>query len=227
MLGLHPGEIDRAAQYSRRSPGLEPLEFDARLKKARGERFGGKVPEAAALVLILADMHQTAQECACGDHHGSTTKLEVEICPHTHHLPASPTVAEDQPGYRRLEKLQIRLQLQGMLQPKLIRLLVALRARRLHGGALRLVEQPKLDSGQIGVYRHLAAQGVDFTHDLPLRLPADGGVARHLRDRIEIPRKQQGARPRSRGGERRLATGMAGTTNNHIEWNFRIGHRRK
>jgi hypothetical protein len=45
---------------------------------------------------------------------------------------------------------------------------------------------------------------------------ADGGVARHLPDGVQVHRQQQGARPHARGGQRRLAARVPGAHHDHV-----------
>jgi hypothetical protein len=133
-------------------------------------------------------MHQPAQKGPRGHDHSASAKLQIEVGT----TPQHPARLEDKPGDGRLKHVQVGLQLQRVLEPKLIGLLIALRSRRLDGGPLRLVQQSKLDAGDIGVDRHFAAQGVDLPHHLSLGLSANRGVAAHLRDGVDVAGQEQG-----------------------------------
>jgi len=74
---------------------------------------------------------------------------------------------------------------------ELIKLFVALRARRLHGGSLAGIQHAELQARFVGVARHLPAQRIDLAHDLPFGQSANGRIARHLSDTVEIHREQQ------------------------------------
>ena len=125
-------------------------------------------------------MHQAAQKGARGHHHGLRIKINLQVGGH----PDCGAIAVNQRVHRRLKQVEIGLQLQHMLHPVLVGLLVALCARRLHGGSLAGVQQTKLYGGGVGIDRHLAPEGIDFTHHVPLGLAANRGIAAHLRDGV-------------------------------------------
>ena len=77
-----------------------------------------------------------------------------------------------------------------MFEAELIGLFVALSAGRLDRCTLGLVKQAELDAGNIRVDRHLAAEGVNLAHHLALGLAADGWVAAHLGDGVDIAREE-------------------------------------
>jgi len=104
-----------------------------------------------------------------------------------------------------------------MLHAELIGFFVALCAGRLDCRAFGFVEEAKLDSGGVGVDSHFAAEGVDFTDNLAFGLSADGGVARHLGDGVEVAGEEQGARPHASGGERGFAARVAGSADDDVE----------
>ncbi len=52
---------------------------------------------------------------------------------------------------------------------------------------------------------------------------ADGGIAGHLRDEIDIEREEGGLQAHSGGSHGRLASGMAGADHNYVEL-FREPH---
>ena len=60
-----------------------------------------------------------------------------------------------------------------------------LRARGLHGGAARTVEQSELNSRAIYHAGHDAAECVNFTHEVAFGDATDRWVARHLPDHIQ------------------------------------------
>ena len=129
LLG-HLREIEAPAQQSRRGAGLEAPEFNPGLEKASRQRFGAEITQTAAFVLVLADMHQPPQKRAGGHDDRSAAKFNIQIGPATDDF----AVLEDQAGDGRLENFQIRLELEGVLQAKLVGFLVTLGARRLDGG---------------------------------------------------------------------------------------------
>ena len=94
--------------------------------------------------------------------------------------------------------------------------LVALSARRPYRRSLGTVQQPELDRRRLGDDPLRAAHRVDLAHDLTFGDAADGGIAAHLGDMIEVERHQQRLRAEPGGGERRFASGVPGADDDHI-----------
>jgi hypothetical protein len=81
---------------------------------------------------------------------------------------------------------------------------------------LARVQAPELDAGLVDGAGHLAAQRVDLLDQVPLGHAADGGVAGHGRDGLDLPREDQRGQAHARGGERGLAPGVAGAHDDHV-----------
>ena len=96
-------------------------------------------------------------------------------------------------------------------------MLVALGAGRPDGGAARSVEQAKLDADGVGDLSHDAAEGVDFADEMSFGDAADGGIAGHLRDQIDIERVERGLQAHARGGHGGFASGVAGADHDYVE----------
>ena len=112
--------------------------------------------------------------------------------------------------------VQIGLRLQHLAHLQAVLLLVALRARRPDGRAARGVEQAKLDADRVGDFAHDAAEGVDFADEVSLGDAADGGIAGHLRDEIDVEREERGLQAHARRGHRGFAAGMTGADHNNV-----------
>jgi len=80
------------------------------------------------------------------------------------------------------------------------------------------------DAGLIGGARHEAVQGVDLAHQVALADAADGRVAAHLADGIQVVGEEQGLRPQAGAGQGRLATGVAAADDDDVE-TLRMVHR--
>jgi hypothetical protein len=93
---------------------------------------------------------------------------------------------------------------------------VDLAARAAHGGALGAVQHPELDAGRVGQAAHDAVQGVDLADQVALAQAADGRVAAHLADRLELVGEQERARAEPRRGRRRLAARVSPTDDDHV-----------
>ena len=122
--------------------------------------------------------------------------------------------------------VEIGLRLEDFAHFYAVLLLVALRARRPHGGAARSVEQAELDADGVGDFAHDAAEGIDFAHKMALGDAADGRIAGHLRDEIEVQCEEGGAQAHARGSHGGFAAGMSGSDDDDIIL-FREGHGRK
>ncbi len=120
-----------------------------------------------------------------------------------------PVVFDQNLGDLTLLHVEPFLTLARRLEPELIGFLVALRARAPHAGALGGVQHAELDAGGVGVDSHLAAERVDLAHHLSLGQSADGWVARHLADGVQVHGQEQRLASHARGSQRRLDAGMA------------------
>lgn len=69
----------------------------------------------------------------------------------------------------------------------------------------------------VGYLAHDATQGVDFADQMAFGDAADGGVAGHLRDEIDVECIESGLEAHAGGGHGRFASGVAGADNYHVE----------
>ena len=106
--------------------------------------------------------------------------------------------------------------LEHALHPGTISSLVGLGAAGAHGRTLARVEEAELDAGFVDRDTHLAAQRVDFAHQMALADTADGGIAGHLADVVEIEREHQSARTHPGSGKRCFDAGVAGADHDHV-----------
>ncbi len=97
-----------------------------------------------------------------------------------------------------------------------VELLVALGARAPDGGAARGVEQAELDADGVGDFAHDAAERVDLADEMALGHAADGRIAAHLRDEVEVHGDERGLEAHARGSHGGLAAGVAGADHDDI-----------
>ena len=116
----------------------------------------------------------------------------------------------------RLLDAQVRLLLEHLAHADAVQLLVHLRARRPDGRAAAGVEQAELNADRIGHLAHDAAQRVDLAHQVALGDSADGGVAGHLRDQVEVHRDHGGPQTHAGAGARGFAAGMSGADDDDV-----------
>jgi hypothetical protein len=99
-----------------------------------------------------------------------------------------------------------------------INTLVRLSPRGPHGRSATSVQQLELDARRVDGTAHEAAQGVDFSDQMPLRGAANGWVTRHVGHR----RRGEGAQAHFATGLRRcprcLNASVAGANDNNIEF---------
>ena len=90
-----------------------------------------------------------------------------------------------------------------------VELLVALGAGTPDSGAAGRVEQAELDADSVSYFAHNAAERVDFADQMALGHAADGRVAAHLGDEVEIHGDEGGFEAHARRSHGRFAAGMA------------------
>ncbi len=85
-----------------------------------------------------------------------------------------------------------------------------------HGGAFAAIEDAELDAGGVDGAAHGAAEGVDFADDLPFGHAADGRIAAHLADGIEVGGQEGGLGAHACRGEGRLGARMSAADDQHV-----------
>ncbi len=98
----------------------------------------------------------------------------------------------------------------------MVSFLIALSAGCPNGWTLLCVQHPKLQTGHIGRLSHLAAKRIYLAGEMSLGQSADGGVAGHLADRIDVDREEQSLASHARRCQGRFDSSVAGTANDHI-----------
>jgi hypothetical protein len=130
-------------------------------------------------------MNKSVEESPGGDHHRARDHRAAVAQPYSAHRLRLPLI-EDQVHHFRLLDVQIRLRLQHLPHFDPVLPLIALRPRRPDRRPARSVQQAKLDPDRIRNFAHNAAQCIHFPHQVPLGDAANRGIARHLRNQIEI-----------------------------------------
>ena len=192
----HRPEVDRRPVDPRRRSGFQPAERKAQPRQRSRE------PERRRLA-----------EPPLGAHLIATERLAAEKRPgRQHHVrrPKRPPVAQHHPGNRRAVEEQIlghaghhgQIGRRGQYGARRIHVagLVGEHAQRPHRRPLRLVEEASVERGRVRDARHLAAERIDFAHELTLRTPADRRVAGKRADPLRIAGHQQRFRAEARGG---------------------------
>src|SRR6184192_2458274 len=89
-------------------------------------------------------------------------------------------------------------------------------ARGPHGRSLGAIEHPELNGRAIGGPPHDAAERVDLPRHGTLRDSADGGIAGHLADGVEVGGEQERLGAEAGGHDGSLAAGVAGAHHDHV-----------
>ena len=97
-----------------------------------------------------------------------------------------------------------------------VQVFVTLGANRLHGGAFASVQHSDMGQRRVGVEAHLAAECVNFAHQMAFGRAADGAVAGHQCYFVERKCEAKRGRAHPRRGEGGLRAGMAGANYYHI-----------
>ena len=94
---------------------------------------------------------------------------------------------------------------------------VGLGAGGAHRGSFGAVQNAKLNACCICGQGHDAAQRIDLFHQMPFADPADGRVATHLPQGLDVVAEQQGAATHARAGQRRFGARVSAANHNHIK----------
>ncbi len=216
-LGNRLGEIDGPGVDARGRAGLQPAQVDAQHLEALRQPHRGEFAGAPALVGGVSHNDAPAQGCAGGQYHRPAfVRLpEVSLHPETRR---GATVGVDAVYLldQRLLEVEVGLSLQDVLHGGAVEPLVALGPGRLHGRPLAGVQHADLDEGLVGDLAHLAAEGVDLADEVALGRAADGGVAGHEGDVLQVHAEEEGPAPHAGGRQRCLAAGVAGADHDDV-----------
>ncbi len=115
-----------------------------------------------------------------------------------------------------LRQLDAREALEQFPHRAAVQCAIALSPGRPDGGALGAIEHAELDRRAIGRPPHDTAEGVDLAYHGALRNPADGGIAGHLTDGVEIGSKEENLRTQPSRHDGRFGAGVAGSHHDHV-----------
>src|SRR5438552_15424149 len=210
-LDLRP--IDAAPVDPRRGPGLE-----ARCCKSKcinmlrdiDRRLIASAPRRD--LRIRAEMDPPAQEGPGRDDDGA----RAERPPVAGDDSCDARALEDQSRHHALRQLDVRKRLEQGPHGAAVQRPVALRAWGPDSRPLGAVEHPELDRRAIGGPPHDPAEGIDLAHHGALRDPADGGIAGHVADGVEVGGEQESVGAQAGGHDGGFRAGMTGAYNDYI-----------
>jgi len=217
-----PREVHRACVDPRRGAGLQTLDPERHLPQTAGECGGRRVTRAPAGVARESHVDLAREEGAHGEHHAGGVEAQANLRDHPGHAVAR----DDQVVHRLLEQGEARLGLDGPADLALVELAVDLGPRRPHGRPLARVQGPELDPGAVGGAPHEPPEGIHLAHEMTLADPADGGVAAHLAQGLDVVGEQQRPRPGPGRGERSLGAGVSAADHDDLE-GVRVSQRKQ
>ncbi len=112
--------------------------------------------------------------------------------------------------------VKVFLSLAYSLDSRLVGFFVALCARCPNRRSLLCVKHSKLEASHVGCTAHLATQRINLPDQMSFCQSADGWIARHLSNSVEVDCEKQSFATHSCGGQCRLNAGMASPDDDHI-----------
>ena len=185
LLRLHLRKIDRAAVHAGGGAGLKPSHLEAQVDERLGERAGADQSLRAARPGAVADDDAALQVHAAAQHNRAARDRLVG----RGHNPRHAAVFGQYARGLALAKGQVRLIFHGAAHAGLVGGLVGLGAQRVYRRPLAGVEHAGLQKGVVDGAAHFAAQRVHLAHQMSLRRAADGRVAGHHGDRVQVERQ--------------------------------------
>jgi hypothetical protein len=125
-------------------------------------------------------------------------------------------IFDDQVYYFGLADVEAGLGLEDFAHSYTVELLVALGAGAPDGGTAGGDEEAELDADGVGDLAHDPAEGVYLADKMTLGHAANGGIAAHLGNEVEVHGDEGGFEAHARRGHGRLAAGVPGTHDHHI-----------
>src|SRR5881396_3005556 len=145
----------------------------------------------------------------------STTARARKLRPSAVATPATRAV-EYETRDHPLRELDARQALEQLPHRAAVQGAIALRPGRPDGGDLGAIEHAELDRRAIRRPPHDTAEGVDLADHGAFRDPADGGIAGHLTDSVEVGSQEEDLGAETGGHHRGLRSCMAGSHHDHI-----------
>ena len=212
MLRFQTREIYCPAVQPRGRAGLEPAHLETQGSELVGQSHGRQVTGPPPGIIGQADMDQAAHERTGRDDHRSAQKADTGTGINAFQLVPFPMEGR----HLTLLEMQIILLLQDSFHAQTIQLFVRLGSRGAHGRPLAGIENAELNSGSINVLGHFATQGIDLLDQMALGQSADGRIAGHKRNGVQIDRQHQRTATHASSRQGRFATGMAGADNDYV-----------
>ena len=183
-----------------------------------GEVHCGRFGNASSRHHLSANVHQSVQEGACGDHYAFGIDVH------------SPDGVHSNGGFS-FGKQFIHLVLPHVEQRCIVQCgaplpdvfsSVALCSGAPHCRSFRAVEHSELYGGGVGHPSHFSSQCVNLSNYLSFGDASDGRVARHLCYFVHVHRHQTGLCAHVGGSHGSLASSVASSHHHHIVFHFKV-----
>ena len=203
-LDLALGIVDGAPVHARGRSRLEAPDLKAKFDQIVCQFVGGGKAVRPARLLEFARNDGAFEVHAGGEHDGARGDDLSEGGLHAAHF----AVFGQHLGRLALQQGEVGRVFQRFFHLRVVGVFVRLRAQALHRRALAHVQHAHLQGGLVRVDPHFSAQRVYFAYEVPLCRAADGGIARHKGDAVQIEGQHQRPDARARQRQRRLAAGV-------------------
>ena len=221
-LAFEAGGVDRSGGEPAGGAGLEAVETDAGLGQAAADPRGRSLPCPSPRRLGLAGVHDRLEEGPGGEHDrrrpvlGPTDDADADGPHRLARLACGREWLEEQAIDEFLAEIEPRHLLHESLHLELVVPFVGLGPGAVHRRPLGAVEDTEVDPSGVDRPPHEPSQGVDLANELPLADAADGRVAAHLADGVEITCEQGRLGPQPGRCTGRLDAGVAGPDDDHV-----------
>ena len=163
------------SQHSGRRAGFKPphrksvfVEFFRQIRRSSQTVW-------TALKYGIPDKYFSSQKCSGAENHRFCIVTRERASDYTLNI----SVLNDKVDDLRLFQMQVRFLFDGLLHLQVILCFVRLCPKGMHRRSFGSIQHLALKEGFVDVQSHLAAQRIDFTHQMAFARSADGRVARH------------------------------------------------
>ena len=179
--------------------------MDKAIEKSAGGDDGGARQKLAAVAQLEAKDTSTLTD-------GSSEFLGVN----KNLVAIMRQIFDHEVDYLSLANMEAWLAFEYLAHLHTIELLVALSTGTPHGRAARCIQQTELDADSIGNFAHDAAERVDFAHQVSFGHAADGWIAAHLCNQVEVHGDDRGLESHARRRHCRFAASVSCAHNHYI-----------
>ena len=220
-LHFQIGKINTGTQHPGRGSGFKTAQPQSQfVQRLRQERCREQSIRAA-LIGHFPDENPSAQKSAGGQNHRIRQILRIHP---GGHLPAA-VGGLLQSGDFRLLHLQMLLQFQLVLHNLRILPPVNLRPQRMNRRPLAQIQHPALQKAFIRCFSHLAAQCINFPHQMAFGRAANTGITGAVAHRIHVNGKNHRFTSQPCRRQRRFNARMSGADHRYLKRPCIISHK--